>query len=82
MSGAVLKVTNSPSKKRLPLSCSIYVNKVMKLLAFIFEQPSYMKFERNLVINEGPRQAVSIVMAILVRVIDESNIYINLKAIR
>ena len=40
-SGVSLKVTYSPLKKRLPFCRSIYVKKVMKLLAFIFEQPSY-----------------------------------------
>ena len=38
----ILKVTYSPILKRLPFCCSIYVNKVMKLLAFIFEQSSYL----------------------------------------
>ena len=41
-SGASLKVTYSPLQKRLPFCRSIYVKKVMKLLAFIFEQPSYI----------------------------------------
>ena len=39
--GASLKVTSNPLKKRIPFCRSIYVTKVMKLLAFIFEQPSY-----------------------------------------
>ena len=43
-SGANLKVTDSPLLKRLPFCRSIYVTKVMKLLAFIFEQPSYCCF--------------------------------------
>ena len=38
--GASLKVTYSPLLKRLPFCCSICVKKVIKLLAFIFEQPS------------------------------------------
>ena len=39
MFGAILKATNSSFQNRY---CrSIYVKKVMKLLAFIFEQPSY-----------------------------------------
>ena len=36
MSGAILKA------KGMAFCRSIYVKKVMKLLAFIFEQPSYM----------------------------------------
>ena len=40
-SGVSLKVTYSPLQKRLPFCRSIYMKKVMKLLAFIFEQPSY-----------------------------------------
>ena len=36
-----LKATNSSFQKVRPFCRSIYVNKVMKLLAFIFEQPSY-----------------------------------------
>ena len=40
-SGASLKVTYSPLQKRLPFCRNIYVKKVMKPLAFIFEQPSY-----------------------------------------
>ena len=39
-SGASLKVTYSPLKKRLPFCRSIYVKKVMKLLAFIFAHSS------------------------------------------
>ena len=41
MCGAILKVTNSSFLKCMPFGRSIYVKKVMKLLAFIFEQPSY-----------------------------------------
>ena len=41
MFGAILKATNSSFQKGMPFCCSMYVNKVMKLLAFIFEQPSY-----------------------------------------
>ena len=41
MFGAILKATNSSFKKGMPFCHSIYVKKVMKLLAFIFEQPSY-----------------------------------------
>ena len=43
MFGAILKATNSSFQKAMPFCRSIYVKKVMKLLAFIFEQPSYVK---------------------------------------
>ena len=42
MFGAILKATNSSFQKGMTFCCSIYVKKVMRLLAFIFEQPSYM----------------------------------------
>ena len=42
MCGAILKATNSSFQKCIPFCRSIYVKKVMKLLAFIFEQPSYI----------------------------------------
>ena len=41
MIGAILKATNSCFQKGITFCRSIYVKKVMKLLAFIFEQPSY-----------------------------------------
>ena len=41
MVGAILKATNSSFQKGMTFCRSIYVKKVMKLLAFIFEQPSY-----------------------------------------
>ena len=41
MFGSILKVTDSSFQKGITLCRSIYVKKVMKLLAFIFEQPSY-----------------------------------------
>ena len=41
MFGAILKTTNSTFQKGMTFYRSIYVTKVMKLLAFIFEQPSY-----------------------------------------
>ena len=40
MFGAILKATNSSSHKCMTFCRSVYVKKVMKLLAFIFEQPS------------------------------------------
>ena len=42
MFGAILKVTNSSFQKGMTYCRSVYVKKVMKLLAFIFEQPSYV----------------------------------------
>ena len=42
MFGAILKAANSSFQKGMTFCRSIYVKKVMKLLAFIFEQPSYM----------------------------------------
>ena len=46
MVGAILKATNSSFQKGMPFCRSIYVKKVMKLFAFIFEQPSY-KYQNN-----------------------------------
>ena len=43
MFGAILKATNSSFQKGMTFYRSIYAKKVMKLLAFIFEQPSYCK---------------------------------------
>ena len=40
MFGAILKVTNISFQKGVTFCHSIYVKKVMKLHAFIFEQPS------------------------------------------
>ena len=42
MFGAILKAKNSSFQKGMTFCRSIYVKKVMKLLAFIFEQPSYI----------------------------------------
>ena len=44
MFGAILKAANSSFQKGITFCRSIYVKKVMKLLAFIFEQPSYSCF--------------------------------------
>ena len=44
MFGAILKATNRASQKGITFCRSIYVKKVMKLLAFIFEQPSYVVY--------------------------------------
>ena len=40
---AILKATNSSFQKGIAFCRSINVKKVMKLLAFIFEQPSYQQ---------------------------------------
>ena len=42
MFGAILMATNTSFQKGITFCRSIYVKKVMKLLAFIFEQPSYI----------------------------------------
>ena len=41
MFGAILKAANSYFQKGMTFCSSICVKKIMKLLAFIFEQPSY-----------------------------------------
>ena len=41
MVGIILKVTKSSFQKGMTFCRSIYVKKVIKLLAFIFEHPSY-----------------------------------------
>ena len=41
MFGVILKATNSSFQKGITFCRTIYVKKAMKLLAFIFEQPSY-----------------------------------------
>ena len=42
MVDVILKATNSSFQKGLTFCRSIYSKKVMRLLAFIFEQPSYI----------------------------------------
>ena len=44
MFGAILTATNSSFQKGMTFCRSTYVKKVMKLLAFIFEQPSYTAY--------------------------------------
>ena len=44
MFGAILKATNSSFQKGITFCRSVYVKKVMKLLAFIFEQPLYCNY--------------------------------------
>ena len=41
MFGAILKATNTSFQKGMTFCRNVSVKKVMKLLAFIFEQPSY-----------------------------------------
>ena len=41
MFGAILKSTDSSLPEGIAFCRSIYVKKVMKLLAFIFEKPSF-----------------------------------------
>ena len=41
MFGGTLKATNNSFQKDITFCRSIYVKKVMKLLVFIFEQPSF-----------------------------------------
>ena len=45
MFGAILKAINSSFQKGIAFCRSKYVKKVMKLLAFIFEQPSYIMMD-------------------------------------
>ena len=52
MFGAILKATNSSFQKGMTFCCSIYVKKVMKLLAFIFEQPSL--YNQTNLKHQGP----------------------------
>ena len=47
MFGAILKAKNSSFQKCMTFCRGIYVKKVMKLLAFIFEQSSYTDYTRN-----------------------------------
>ena len=44
MFGTISKATNGSFQKGMTFCHSIYVKKVMPLLAFIFEQPSYDKY--------------------------------------
>ena len=47
MVGVILKATDRSFQKGMTFCRSIYVKKVMRLLAFIFEQPSYVIFEHR-----------------------------------
>ena len=48
MFGAILKAANNSFQKGITFCRSVYVKKVMKLLAFIFEQPSYIQSHLNI----------------------------------
>ena len=48
MFGTILKATNSSFQKGMTFGRSINTKKVMKLLAFIFEQPSYQHWCKHL----------------------------------
>ena len=50
MCGAILEATDSSLQKDIPFCRSICMKKVMKLLAFTFEQPSYKFIEFVLLI--------------------------------
>ena len=52
MFGAILKTTNSSFQKGMTFCRSIYVKKVMKLHAFIFEQSSYVTGSQSYVLND------------------------------
>ena len=47
---AILKATNSYFQKGMKFCPAIYVKKVMKLLAFIFEQPSYICSKKSAIL--------------------------------
>ena len=51
MFGAILKAINSSFQKAMTFCRSIYVQKVMKLLAFIFEQSSYLRISVSIGIS-------------------------------
>ena len=50
MFGATLKPTDSSFQKGMTFCRCIHVKEVIKLLAFIFEQPSYMFMKTDLAI--------------------------------
>ena len=47
MYGAILMATNSTFQTGMTLYRNIYMKKVIRLLAFIFEQPSYHTHKGN-----------------------------------
>ena len=54
MFGAILKATNSSFQNGMTFCLSIYVKIVIKLLAFIFEQPSYMSKKYSITCLKRP----------------------------
>ena len=67
MLGPILKATNSSFQKGMIFCRSIYVKKVMKLLAFIFEQPSYFNVLHQLSSNAQSANAYWCIKQIIVR---------------
>ena len=67
---AILKATNRAFQKGITFCRSIYVKKVMKLLAFIFEQPSYI----------GPYDILNMViyMYVAFTILTENGIFFSL----
>ena len=59
MFGAILKATNSSFQKGIAFCRSIYVKIVMKLLAFIFEQPSYVDHQRLHIVTKDRHSYLS-----------------------
>ena len=51
MFGAILKATNSSFQKGMTFCRSIYVKKVMKLLAIIFESPRTALYQSSSIIT-------------------------------
>ena len=51
MFGIVLKTTNSSFQKGMTFCLSTYIRKVIKLLAFIFEHPSYCLHQLLLILT-------------------------------
>ena len=50
MFGVILNATTSSFQKGMPFCLSIYMRKIVKLLAYIFERPLY-EYKRSLVSN-------------------------------
>ena len=64
MFGAILKATNSSFQKGVIFCRSIYVKKVMKLLAFIFEQPSYLMEVLGILLTYQQARSLSLIFEI------------------
>ena len=59
MCGAILKATKSSFQRGMTFCICIYMKKVMKLLAFIFEQPSYIRDKVNFISTNRNIQIVA-----------------------